>query len=211
MLTILAPKLNHPYVLQDQMVPVGVCLQALCMRSVAAFQTKAEYFNSPRRRWGINGKRPDFIGSWAAKLHSTTILCTFTWCIWGPRNSDMCLTCSVFLVGLWRTLGRKTSTWAPGSGAVGGLEENRVSGLPYPFTGLELQSVMCFLSLLASCPELWWPATPTPSSSFWMQMKTEKKNFLGASPPLCSLYMDHKATNCKHAKNAGLFTVKYVK
>lgn len=116
MLTILAPKLNHPYVLQDQMVPVGVCLQALCMRSVAAFQTKAEYFNSPRRRWGINGKRLDFIGSWAARLHSTTILCTFTWCIWGPRNSDMCLTCSVFLVGLWRTLGRKTSTWAPGSG-----------------------------------------------------------------------------------------------
>jgi len=50
-LTIRALKLNHLYVLENQMVRVGVCLQALCIRIFfASFQTKAEDFSSEKRQ-----------------------------------------------------------------------------------------------------------------------------------------------------------------
>lgn len=43
-----------------------------------------------------------------------------------------------------------------------------------------------------------------------MYMKTEKENFLGDSPMLCFLYVNHIAPACQSAKNAGLFSATEV-
>lgn len=48
-LTIIALKLNHLYVLQDQMVKVGVCLQALCIRFFSCFLVQSWIFQLTKK------------------------------------------------------------------------------------------------------------------------------------------------------------------
>ena len=84
-LTIIALKLNHLYVLQDQMVQVGVCLQALCIRFFSCFLVQSWIFQLTKKAMR-NEKRLDFTDPWTIRLHSTVILRTYSSQGLGPKK-----------------------------------------------------------------------------------------------------------------------------
>lgn len=84
-LTIIALKLNHLYVLQDQMVKVGVCLQALCIRFFSCFLVQSWIFQLTKKAMR-NETRLDFTDSWTIRLHSTIVLHTCTREGLGPKK-----------------------------------------------------------------------------------------------------------------------------